>query len=343
MSSFRIAVDAMGGDFAPAAAIEGAAAAAREYQIPVTLVGPEAIVRAELDRLGLHPLGLEIVHAPDVIAMHEHVTASVRHQRNSSIAVGMRLIKECKASAFVSAGNSAAVMAMATLSLGRLPGVERPALGTVFPMEQGRFLLLDVGANADSRPEFLVQWAQLGKIYAERVLRIANPRIGLLNIGEEPGKGSDFARDVFDRLSGLPELNFVGNIEGKDLTLGHADVVVTDGFTGNVTIKTAEGAAEFILKELRGALTSRLHYKLAALVLRPALMKLRSRIDYAEYGGAPLLGVNGIVLMSHGRSNARAISVAVRVASETAKAGMVESTAAALQSSARAAGSGDVS
>lgn len=339
MNERRIAVDAMGGDNAPAAVVEGSVAAVRELGIPVTVVGDEQRVRRELGRLGAVPQGLQLVHAPATVAMDEHATAGLRHRRDTSLAVGLTLVKDGQAAAFFSAGNSGATMALATLILGRQPGIERPALGTVFPGERGRFLLLDVGANADAKPAYLVQFAELGSAYARRALRISSPRVGLLNIGEEPGKGSEFARDVYERLAALPGITFVGNVEGKDLTRGLADVVVTDGFTGNVAIKTAEGVAEFILRELRGALTSSWRYKLAALALRPALLALRSRIDYAEYGGAPLLGLNGTVLIGHGRSNARAIRSAIRAAHEAAA--LAQPVAA--QPSSRAAGSGEAS
>jgi glycerol-3-phosphate acyltransferase PlsX len=342
MSTPRIAVDVMGGDNAPGAIVAGAVAAARESKIPVTLVGPDETVRRELERLGPTPEGLEIAHASDVIGMAEHISSATRHRRESTIVVGLELVKRGGAAAFLSAGNTGAVMSLATLTLGRQPGVDRPALGTVFPSVSGRFLLLDVGANADVRPPYLVQFALLGRKYAERVMRIANPRVGLPNIGEEPGKGSELARDVHERLAATTGLNFVGNLEGKDLTRGLADVVVTDGFTGNVALKTAEGAADFILREMRSALTSKLRYKLAALVLRPALLQLRARIDYASYGGAPLLGLNGTVLISHGRSDARAIAAAVRVARETAEAQPAGAELTA-QSSSRATGSGDES
>jgi glycerol-3-phosphate acyltransferase PlsX len=341
MTRPRIAVDAMGGDNAPAAAIAGAVAAARDFAIPVTLIGQEAALSRELATHGPLPAGLDVVYAADVIGMAEHVSAGTRHRRDTSIAVGVALVKSGEAAAFFSAGNTAAVMSIATLKLGRQSGVERPALGTVFPSVHGRFLLLDVGANADARPQYLVQFAEIGRAYAERVLGIANPRVGLLNIGEEPGKGSELARTVYERLSERPDLNFVGNVEGKDLPRGLADVVVTDGFSGNVAIKTAEGTAEFILREIRTALTARLRFKLAALVLRPALLRVRQRIDYAEYGGAPLLGLNGLVLIGHGRSNDRAIRTAIRVAAETAAA--MEPAASVLQSSSGPTGSGDES
>ncbi len=340
MNERRVAVDAMGGDHAPAAIVEGSFAAARELDIPVTLVGDEPVIRRELVRLGAAPASLRIEHAPSAVAMDEQATAGLRHRRDTSLAVGVGLVKEGKAGAFVSAGNSGATMAVATMLLGRQPGIERPALGTVFPSEFGRFLLLDVGANADTKPSYLLQFAELGRAYAEQVLRVSRPRVGLLNIGEEPGKGSEFTREVYERLATCAGINFVGNVEGKDLTRGLADVVVTDGFTGNVTIKTAEGVAEFILRELRGALTSRRRYKLAALVLRPALLALRQRIDYAEYGGAPLLGLNGAVLISHGRSTARAIRSAVRAAHEAAA---LDWQAPPAQVSSRAAGNGDAS
>ncbi|HEY7295026.1 MAG TPA: phosphate acyltransferase PlsX [Dehalococcoidia bacterium] len=340
MEEHRVAVDAMGGDNAPRAVIEGSVAAARELGIPVTLVGNESVVRKELARLGVPPASLRVVHAAAAIAMDEHATAGVRHRRDTSLAIGINLVKDGEASAFVSAGNSGATMALATLLLGRQPGVERPALGTVVPGETGRFLLLDVGANADARPSYLVQFAELGSAYAEQVLRVRAPRVGLLNIGEEPGKGSDFARDVHERLAACAGINFVGNVEGKDLARGLADVVVTDGFTGNVTLKTAEGVAEFIARQLRSTLTSKLRYRLAALALRPALLELRRRIDYAEYGGAPLLGLNGTVLIGHGRSNARAIRSAIRAAHEAAPLAAQRVIA---QASSRAAGKGDAS
>lgn len=342
MTSPRIAVDAMGGDNAPEAVVAGAVAAARDDGIAVTLVGPEARIRRELDALGAGRAPIAIAHAGDAIGMAEHVSAATRHRRETSIAVGIELVKAGEAAAFLSAGNTAAVMSIATLTLGRLPGIERPALGTIFPSVAGRFLLLDVGANADVRPSYLVQFAELGRAYVERVLGIPNPRVGLLNIGEEPGKGSELVRTVYERLRERSDLNFIGNVEGKDLPRGLADVVVTDGFSGNIALKTAEGTAEFILREIRAALTSRLRYKLAAFVLRPALLGLRRRIDYAEYGGAPLLGLNGLVVIGHGRSDARAIRAAMRVAAETAAA-LNAAPAPVLQGSSGPTGSGDES
>jgi len=339
MESARVAVDAMGGDHAPAAPVQGALAAANEG-IPVVLVGREAAIAPLLEQAGRVPSRLEIIDAPEVVGMDEHPMAALRQKRRSSIAVGIELVRNGRAGAFISAGNTGAVMAAATLTLGRQPGIDRPALGTVFPGRAGPVLILDVGASADARPAFLEQYAVLGRDYARGVLGITEPRIGLLNIGEEPGKGNELAREAYERLSALAGIRFIGNVEGKDLTRNVADVVVTDGFTGNVVIKTAEGVAEFIVGELRSALTARLRYKLAALVLRPALAGLRARIDYASYGGAPLLGLNGVVRILHGRSDARAITIGIRVAHQAALG--VAPVARADQSS-RAAGSGDES
>src|SRR5579875_150150 len=317
MESARVAVDAMGGDHAPAAPVQGALAAANEG-IPVVLVGREAAIAPLLEQAGRVPSRLEIIDAPEVVGMDEHPMAALRQKRRSSIAVGIELVRNGRAGAFISAGNTGAVMAAATLTLGRQPGIDRPALGTVFPGRAGPVLILDVGASADARPAFLEQYAVLGRDYARGVLGITEPRIGLLNIGEEPGKGNELAREAYERLSALAGIRFIGN----------------------VVIKTAEGVAEFIVGELRSALTARLRYKLAALVLRPALAGLRARIDYASYGGAPLLGLNGVVRILHGRSDARAITIGIRVAHQAALG--VAPVARADQSS-RAAGSGDES
>ena len=343
VDNLRVAVDAMGGDNAPAAIVAGAVAAARGGA-QVSLVGRAAVVEQELQRLGAAASGIVVVDAPDVIAMDEHASAALRHKRGSSIAVGIDLVRRGEAGAFISAGNTGAVMAVATLSLGRQPGIDRPALGTIFPGRQGPFLILDVGANADAKPVYLDQFALLGSAYARTVLGIPEPRVALLNIGEEGGKGSELAREAYTRLGALAGIRFVGNVEGKDLPRNAADVVVTDGFSGNVAIKTAEGTAEFMLSELRRTLTSKLRYKLAALVLRPALLSLRERIDYANYGGAPLLGLNGVVRILHGRSDARAVTIAIQVAARAAGGvANVAGLTAQRRGSSRAAGSGEES
>lgn len=310
----RIALDAMGGDHAPAAVVRGGVDAARDLGVEVALVGiPEAIQRALPP--GATPGGVSIVPATGVIGMEEHGAAAVRHKRDASINVGLREVKEGRAAAFVSAGNTGAVMAAAVLGLGRVRGIERPALGALLPTVGGRqVLVLDVGANADVKPSYLVQFAEMGQAYAQRALGFASPRVALLSIGEEASKGDALRQETYAALAARPGLNFVGNAEGKDIPRGVAEVIVTDGFTGNVAIKVAEGAAEFILEELRGAMMSSLRFRLAAVVLRPALRALRGRIDYREAGGAPLLGVEGVVIVAHGRSDARAITNAVRAA-----------------------------
>jgi glycerol-3-phosphate acyltransferase PlsX len=319
----------MGGDDAPLVVVAGAVNAVRNHGVPVTLVGPEAVVRDILRGFAPLPAGLDVRHAPQVVGMGEHPSNVLRQQTESSIAVGIDMVRDGAADAFVSAGNTGAVMAFALLHLGRLPGVERPALGTTFPTRRGRCLLLDAGANADCRPSYLVQFAHMGLAYSRRVLGVAAPTVGLLNIGEEPSKGSQFTLEVHQLLqaSGLP---FAGNVEGKDVTRGAVDVVVTDGFTGNVAIKVAEGVAEFVTSLLRESLTSSWHVKLLAGLLRPALRSVGRRLDYAETGGAPLLGVNGVVVVAHGRSNARAIENAILVAARSVEGGLLEAITAGL-------------
>jgi glycerol-3-phosphate acyltransferase PlsX len=236
----------------------------------------------------------------------------------------MDMVKRGVAGAFVSAGNTGAVMASALMALGRIHGIERPALGTLAPFTERGVLVLDVGANADVKPSYMVQFAQMGSVYVEKVLGVPHPRVALLNIGGEETKGSELVQDVYARLQHAG-INFIGNIEGGEVHHGGADVIVTDGFTGNVAVKVTEGVADFIFRELRSALTAKLRYRLAAMVLRPGLIKLRDRMDPGTYGGVPLLGVNGFVLIAHGNSNARAIKNALRTASEGAQSGMLDS------------------
>lgn len=325
-----IALDALGGDHAPGEIIAGALLARQDFGIEVALVGHKDIVEAELLRQGANPGDFQIVHASEAIGMDEAPAQAVRGKRDASINVAMGLVKSGVAGGFVSAGNTGAVMASALMTLGRIHGIERPALGTIAPFTDTGILVLDVGANADVKPNYMVQFAQMGSVYAERVMGIKNPRVALLNIGSEEGKGNELTQDVYDRLRALPGLNFIGNIEGGEVHKGHADVVVTDGFTGNVAIKVTEGVADFIFRELRASLTSRLQYKLAALVLRPALLKMRDKMDPGTYGGVPLLGVNGFVFIGHGNSNARSVRNALRTAHEGAQSGMVDSIKTAL-------------
>jgi glycerol-3-phosphate acyltransferase PlsX len=327
----RIVLDAMGGDDAPVSPVAGAVLAAREYadrDLTIILVGKEDVVRAELARHDLSG-GLEkrlpIVNATEVIEMSEHPAQAVRRKKDSSVVVGLNLVKKGEAEAFVSAGHSGATMAAATLGApGRIRGVERPALATVFPARTGPILVLDVGANTEVKPEYLVQFAQMGTVYARKVLKKNNPKVGLLSNGEEDNKGSILTQEAFQLLKTAPGINFGGNVEGKDVPSGEFDVVVTDGFTGNILIKTTEGVASLLLKIIREELTSNLVNKLAAAVLKPAFNKVRARMDYEKYGGAPLLGINGIVIITHGRMTAEGVKHAIRVAGETYQNGTVE-------------------
>lgn len=317
-----VALDAMGGDFAPAAAVAGALEALRRFQAPVLLVGDETALRQELARLGA-PNALPIVHAAGTIGMNEHAATAVRKRRDSSMHVCCRLVKEGRAAAAVSAGNSGAFFGVAMFTLGRTPGVDRPALATIFPTSGAPVLLLDVGANTEVKPQQLVQFALMGSIYAERVLRRNLPTVALLSNGEEEEKGPLVVQEAHHRLKQVG-LHFTGNIEGKDVPRGKADVVVCDGFAGNVLIKTAEGVAETMLEIIRAELTSNPLNKLLAAGLRPAFRRVRAKMDYAEYGGAPLLGIQGIAIVAHGRSNATAIANAIRVAREAVDNGVVE-------------------
>ena len=320
----------MGGDNAPAEIVAGALLALAEHRIESILVGDQAAIEAELRRQGETPSAWQIVHASEAIGMDEPPAQAVRAKRDSSINVAMQQVKRGVAGGFVSAGNTGACMASALLTLGRIHGIERPALGTIAPFTERGVLVLDVGANADVKPSYMVQFAQMGAAYAERVMGIANPRVALLNIGGEEGKGNDLTQEVYEKLKVTPGVNFVGNIEGGEVHQDRADVVVTDGFTGNVAMKVTEGVADFIFRELRASLTSRQHYKLAAMVLRPALLKMRDRVDPGTYGGVPLIGVNGFVLIGHGNSNARAIKNALCTAHEGAQSGMIDAIRSAL-------------
>jgi phosphate acyltransferase len=321
----RIALDAMGGDYAPAEVVAGAVQAAREYNIEIVLIGREDVVRAELLKHNIAGLKLPIVHATEIIEMEEHPAQAVRKKKDSSVVVGLKMVKDGEAAAFVSAGHSGATMAGAVLgNPGRIKGVERPALATIVPSLKEPVLVLDVGANTEVKPEYLVQFAQMGAIYYEKLFKHSKPKVALLSNGEEENKGSLLVQETHALLKQTPNLNFVGNAEGKDVTKGTFNVVVTDGFTGNVWLKTAEGVAETLLSMLKEELTAKLHYKLLAALLRPAFGKVRQRLDYEEFGGAPLLGVDGVVIISHGKTTARGIKNALRVANETAQNGTVE-------------------
>ena len=318
----QIALDVMGGDHAPAETVAGAVAAARAYGVEVALVGRTAPIEAELAKHDTAGLTLPIVEAPDLIGMDEHPANAARRKPNASINVALRQVKEGRAAAMISAGNSGAVMAAALFILGRVPGIERPAIGALLPTPQGRVLLIDAGANTDPKPSQLVQFGQMGAIFMEKVHGVANPRVGLLANGEEATKGNELIQATHPLLASSG-LNFIGNIEGKDVPAGAADVAVADGYTGNVVLKLTEGVASTLLAMIRAELTASPLTKLLAAGLRPAFGRVRARLDYREVGGAPLLGVEGVVVIAHGRSDARAIQNAIRACKEAADGGTV--------------------
>jgi glycerol-3-phosphate acyltransferase PlsX len=315
----------MGGDQAPAVVVDGAVRAARELDIEVILVGQRGLVQAELEKHSTAGLPLTLIHASEVIEMHEHPAAAVKAKKDNSMIVGMEMVKRREADAFFTAGNSGGALAAALFRLGRIRGVKRPALSTVFPSQtpQGFCFILDIGANTDCRPEYLLQFAMMGSVYAERVLGIPNPRVAIVSNGEEEGKGNQLVQETVPLLKASP-LNFVGNAEGKDILRGLADVIVTDGFTGNVIIKLAEGVSSFLMDLLKENLTASSVSKVGAALARPAFDNVRSRLDYREYGGAPLLGIDGVVIVGHGRSDALAIKNAIRVATQTVENSVIE-------------------
>jgi glycerol-3-phosphate acyltransferase PlsX len=319
-----IALDAMGSDKAPRPEIEGAILAARQFGVRVLLVGQEPVVRAELNRHHwASRLPIEIVHASEVITMEDKVEA-VRAKRDSSMRVGVRLVREGKAVGFVTAGNTGAAMAAAKTTLGTIPGVDRPALAAIFPTALGTgAMLLDVGANVDCKPNNLEEFAVMGEIYFRSIFGTANPKVGLLSIGEEESKGNELTRESFQLLKQLP-LRFVGNVEGRDLYNGQVDVIVTDGFVGNVALKTSEGVVNLVRATLKEALKSTITRQVGALLSRSAFADFKKRLDHTEYGGAPLLGLKGVCIITHGSSNANAIKNALRVAAEFAESGVNE-------------------
>ena len=322
----RVVVDAMGGDHAPAVVVEGAVHAARELGVEVILVGQQESIEAELAHFETVGLPLTIRHASEVIAMSEHnPAAAVKAQKDSSMVVGMDLLKRREADALLTAGHSGAALAAALFRLGRIRGIKRPALSTIFPSDtpQGYCFLLDIGANAVCKPEYLLQFAIMGSVYTERVLGVPNPRLAIVSNGEEEGKGNDLVRETAPLLR-ASSLNFVGNAEGKDIPWGLADVVVTDGFTGNVILKLAEGVAKFLMDVLKENIMASSMAKMGAMLAKPAFDAVRQRLDYREYGGAPLLGVDGVVIVGHGRSDALAIKNGIRVAAQAVENGIVE-------------------
>jgi glycerol-3-phosphate acyltransferase PlsX len=310
-----IAVDAMGGDHAPRAAVEGAVCAARGGDVGVLLVGDRRSVERELAVIGQVPSAVEVVHAEQVVTMEDPATAPIRQKRRSSLRVCADLVAAGRAQAMVTAGSTGAAMIAAKMVIGTIPGVDRPALAAVVPNDGGRTVLLDVGANVHTKPSQLREFAVMGHFYAQEVLGRPAPRIGLLSIGEEEGKGTDLTREVFKVLK-TTGLNFVGNVEGRDVFNGTTDVVVCDGFVGNVLLKGAEALALLLGRMLREELANDARTRLGYLMAKPAFDALRRRTDYREYGAAPLLGVNAGCFIGHGRSNARAVESSIRRAVE---------------------------
>jgi glycerol-3-phosphate acyltransferase PlsX len=324
----KVVVDAMGSDNAPHPEIDGALAAARDLGLTAILVGQPERVLPELHRCGWRKQGdhgVEFVEAPEFISMDDPVAAAVRRKRNSSMRIGCKLVKEGKADGFVSAGNTGAAMMTAKMVIGMLPGVDRPALAALIPTKGTKpVLLLDVGANSECKPIHLAQFAIMGDAYARSVLGIAKPTVGLMSIGEEEVKGNDLTKEAFPLLRELSSLNFVGNVEGRDVFAGVVDVIVTDGFTGNVMLKLSEGLTEAVVYMIKRELRASAITKAGAMLAKPAFQNIKRRLDYSEYGGAPLLGIKQVVMIGHGGSNARAIRNAIRNVNEFAAAGAAE-------------------
>lgn len=326
----RIIVDAMGSDRHPEPEIQAAVEAVRLFGDEIILVGKEDVLRPRLEALGRDAAKVQVVHAPEVLAMTDKPATSARRKAQNSMAVGMTLLKEGRGEAFVTAGNTGGAMANALFRLGRLRGVKRPALATRFPTRKGFCVVLDIGANAECKPEYLLQFAVMGAIYAAHVLGVQNPRVGLLSNGEEAGKGNDLVKATYPLLE-KSGLNFIGNVEGKELFNGDADVVVTDGFTGNVLLKGSEAVTKLIIDTLKEQLMASPRTKLGALLAKPAFAALKGMLDPSEIGAAPLMGVNGLVFIGHGRSDARAMLSAIRAARQAVDHDLLEKLAAGIE------------
>ncbi|HLV96826.1 MAG TPA: phosphate acyltransferase PlsX [Candidatus Acidoferrales bacterium] len=312
-----IALDAMGGDHAPRAEVEGAILAAREFDVRVLLVGVETTVKHELSRHRYRGESIEVVNATEVITMRDSPSQAFRRKKDSSLHVAAHLVRDGKAEALVSTGNTGAAMTVARFVLGTLPSVDRPALAAAFPnMKEKVSVILDVGANVDSKAAQIEQFAVMGEIYYRTIFGVRKPRVALLSIGEEEMKGNELTREAFNRLKQHSSLNFVGNVEGRDVFRGNVDVIVCDGFIGNVALKISEGVAEHIGGMLKKAIKSSLASQIGYALSKRAFNEFRKRTDYSEYGGAPLLGVRGITIIGHGRSNPNAVKNAIRVAAE---------------------------
>jgi len=310
----KVAVDAMGGDFAPRAIVEGAVKASQEHKIEILLVGDEKIVKKEFERLNKSKAKITFINASEAIGMGEGIL-SFRKKQRSSIRIGTQLVKEGDAEAFVSNGNTGAIVYISKKILGALKGVEKPALSLLVPTLKGLTLLIDVGANVNCRPSHLVQFSVMGHIFMENVLGLKNPRIGLMSIGEEDSKGNELTREAFEKLQ-ASTLNFIGNVEGKDTYSGKADIIVSDGFTGNVALKVSEGVVETIFYMARNEIMKNIFAKIGFFLMKRNLRKLYKKVDYTEYGGAQLLGINGVCIIGHGRSNPNAVKNAIGLAKD---------------------------
>lgn len=323
----KIVLDAMGGDYAPVETVKGAVSALDELsQLEVILVGDKTKIENELTKYKYDKSRIEIVHADEIIDMNEKMSPAmaVRKKKNSSMNIALQLVKENKGKACVSAGNTGALMSASLLKLGRVNGVLRPAITTIFPTKKGKMVVMDVGANADCKAEYIEQFAVMGTLYAQMVLKEDNPKVGLLNIGEEEGKGNELTNESYELLRNNKNINFIGNIEPNDMFCGKVDVVVTDGFTGNIVLKTGEGIAKFIFDIIKESIKDNFISKIGAYLMKPVFKSLKKRMDYSEYGGALFLGLEGISIKSHGGSDAKAIKNGIKTAHYFAENDFIE-------------------
>jgi phosphate acyltransferase len=319
----KIVLDCMGGDFGPGPNIEAAVQIARERGYEIALVGRQELLRPLLVKENTANLHLPIVHANDVIEMHEHPAQAVKNKKDSSMVVGINMVKNGDADAFVTMGNTGGALAAGLFNLGRIKGVHRPCLTSAFPTQKGWVLLADLGANADCKPEWLAQFALMASVYAERVMNKKSPRVALISNGEEESKGSELVQAAHQLLK-ASKLNFIGNAEGRDLPAGNADVFITDGFTGNVIVKLSEGMGSFVNGMLKEEIMRTPKSKIGGLLIKDAVERVKQRTNYEAIGGAPLLGVDGVVIIGHGRSKAPAIKSAMLRAAETVERGVVD-------------------
>ncbi len=324
---YKIVVDAMGGDLAPDEIIKGAADARDSLGARIILVGNTDKIKSRAAAISMELDGIEIVHSPQEVSMNESPSEVIKKKKDSSIYIGSGMVSSGRGEAFLSAGNTGAVMACSLLNMKRIKGILRPAIAVVIPLAGGRFVLIDAGANADCKPQFLRQFALMGKIYSQNILGVKDPKVALNNIGEEEKKGNELSTESHKLLKDDKRINFIGNIEGREMFAGEADVVVADGFTGNVMLKVIEGLAKMFFGEVKETLTANILTKLAALGLKKSLLKMKKKFDPEEYGGAQLLGLNGIVIISHGSSKAKAVRNAIKAALEGLKNDLVSKIA----------------